>query len=158
MPVEVALGPEIPIRREFLDERLEQGYDIYATINQVLVGLAVFAVIIAALGLIGMATYTVGRRTHEIGVRKTLGATTGEILKLLLWEYSKPVLVANMIAWPLAYLAAQSYLAQFLTRASLTPVPFALSLIVTILIAWGAVANQAVRAARLKPARVLRYE
>jgi putative ABC transport system permease protein len=151
-------SPEVPIRRQFLDERFEQGYDIYNTINQVLVGLAAFAVVIAAMGLIGMATYTVGRRTHEIGVRKTLGATTGEILKLLLWEYSKPVLVANLIAWPLAYLAAQSYLAQFLTRASLTPVPFALSLIVTILIAWGAVANQAVRAARLKPASVLRYE
>ena len=151
-------APEIPIRREFLDERFERGYDLFNTINQVLVGLAAFAVIIAAMGLIGMATYTVGRRTHEIGVRKTLGATTSQILRLLLWEYSKPVIVANLIAWPLAYLAAQSYLAQFLTRISLTPVPFALSLIVTIMIAWGAVANQAVRAARLKPASVLRYE
>ena len=151
-------APEIPIQREFLDERFEQGYDLYDTINHTLLGLAVFAVLIAAMGLIGMATHTVGRRIHEIGVRKTLGATTSQILRLLLWEYSKPVIIANVIAWPLAYFAAKYYLAQFLTRTEVTPFPFVLSLMVTIAIAWAAVANQAIRAARTNPARVLRYE
>jgi putative ABC transport system permease protein len=72
--------------------------------------------------------------------------------------FSKPVLVANVIAWPLAYLAVQAYLGVFIHRIAVTPVPFALSLGTTILIAWVAVGGQAVRAARVRPASVLRYE
>ena len=105
-----------------------------------------------------MAIQITGRRTHEIGVRKTLGASSRQIVTMLLTDFSKPVVIANLIAWPLGFLAAQVYLSVFVHRISLTPVPFVLSLMITVLIAWVAVGTLAIRAARTKPASVLRYE
>jgi putative ABC transport system permease protein len=105
-----------------------------------------------------MALHVIGRRTHEIGVRKTLGASVHGIVGMLLKDFSKPVVVANLIAWPLAFGAAQLYLNLFVQRISLSPVPFLISLIFTVFIAWVAVAGQATQAALLKPARVLRCE
>jgi len=77
---------------------------------------------------------------------------------LLLRDFSKPVLIANLVAWPLAYFAAQQYLSVFIQRIALTPIPFLLSLAITILIACAAVGGQALRAARVSPAHVLRFE
>ena len=152
------LAPTVPIKRQFMDERFDEGFKMFNVINTVFLALAVFAVIIASMGLVGMATFVVGRRFNEIGVRKTIGATTGQVLRMLLWDFSKPVLIANVIAWPLAFLVARFYLSLFVTRVPLTIVPFLISLVVTLAIAWGAVAHQAIRAARINPAMVLRYE
>ncbi len=152
------LAPTTPIKRQFMDERFDEAFKTFNVINSVFLALAVFAVIIASMGLVGMATFVVGRRFNEIGVRKTIGATTGQVLRMLIWDFSKPVLIANLIAWPLAFLMARAYLSLFITRAPLTPLPFLISLAATLIIAWGAVANQALRAARVNPARVLRYE
>jgi putative ABC transport system permease protein len=91
-------------------------------------------------------------------VRKTLGASTGQIVAMLLKDFSKPVLVANLLAWPLGFLAARMYLNLFVHRISLTPVPFIASLAITLAVAWVAVGGQATRAARRKPAAALRYE
>ena len=77
---------------------------------------------------------------------------------MLLIDFSKPVVVANIIAWPLGFLAAQVYLNAFIHRIALTPVPFVLSLIVTLAVAWTAVGSHAYCAARIRPAEVLRYE
>jgi len=68
------------------------------------------------------------------------------------------VIAANLLAWPLAFIAVRAYLNIFIHRIALSPVPFALSLAITVLIAWAAVGGQAVRAARVRPASVLRYE
>jgi putative ABC transport system permease protein len=105
-----------------------------------------------------MGSHVASRRRREIGVRKTLGASTRQIAIMLLTDFSKPVIVANIIAWPAAYLAANAYLDVFIHRIALSVVPFVLSLGVTVLIAWAAVGAQAFRAARVKPALVLRYE
>ena len=110
------------------------------------------------IGLIGMGTHVAVRRRHEIGVRKTLGASTRQIAVMLLKDFSKPVVAANIIAWPLAYLAANAYLNVFIHRIALSAAPFAASLAITVLIAWAAVGTQAFRAARVRPAAVLRYE
>ena len=91
-------------------------------------------------------------------MRKTLGASTRQILMMLLKDFSKPVVIANIIAWPLAYLAVEAYLSIFIHRIPLTPIPFAVSLVITLVIAWASVGGQAVRAARTTPASVLRYE
>ena len=152
------LSPDVPVRLVFLDQRFDESFVLFRFIQTSFLATAVFAVIIASLGLFGMAAYIVGRRRNEIGVRKTLGASTQQILRLLLWDFSKPVVIANLVAWPLAFVGAQLYLNLFTTRAAITPWPFALSLAVTIFIAWIAVAGQTIRAARLKPATVLRYE
>jgi putative ABC transport system permease protein len=77
---------------------------------------------------------------------------------LLLRDFSKPVLVANLVAWPLGFFAMKIYLSFFSDRINLTAAPFVLSLLVTLLIAWIAVSGQAWRAARVHPAKTLRYE
>jgi putative ABC transport system permease protein len=77
---------------------------------------------------------------------------------MLLRDFSKPVLVANLIAWPLAYVAAKPYLRVFIQRIDLTLLPFAASLGIVLVIAWAAVGSQAWRAARANPATVLRFE
>jgi putative ABC transport system permease protein len=105
-----------------------------------------------------MAVQVASRRLHEIGVRKSVGAHARQIVAMLLAQFSRPVLVANLIAWPLAYIAAQKYLSVFSTRVALTPLPFLASLAATIAVACLVVAGQAWRAARVNPATVLRSE
>lgn len=147
-----------PIIRDFMDELFSESYENFGRINQVFAGLALLAVVISVIGLFGMAIQVASRRVHEIGVRKSVGAHTNQIVAMLLRDFSKPVLVANLIAWPLGYIAAQQYLSVFMQRIGLTPVPFVLSLGAALLIAWLAVGGQALRAARVSPAHVLRFE
>jgi putative ABC transport system permease protein len=80
------------------------------------------------------------------------------IVRLLLTDFSKPVIVANLLAWPLAFMTMQVYLSIFTQRTSLSIAPFLASLTLVVLVAWIAVAAQATRAARMNPAAVLRYE
>ena len=150
--------PNMPMRRYFLDELFEENYRTFTRVNRIVTSLALFAVFIATIGLFAMAIQVASRRVHEIGVRKTLGASTREIVRMLLKDFGKPVLIANLIAWPIAYLASTIYLSMFIQRAPLTPVPFALCLLFTICVAWVAVGGQALRAARVRPAEVLRAE
>ena len=77
---------------------------------------------------------------------------------MLLASFSRPVLVANLLVWPLGYIAARTYLSTFLAPIALTPVPFVLSLVVTLAICWLAVGSQTLRAARTRPAQVLHHE
>jgi putative ABC transport system permease protein len=148
----------VPIQRRFMDEAFNEGFEKYARLNQVFVGLTGVAFFISIIGLFGMAVQVAGRRTHEIGVRKSVGARKWQVVLMLLRDFSKPVLAANLIAWPLAYFAAQPYLHVFIQRVSLTPLPFVASLVIVLLIAWAAVGSQAWRAARANPATVLRFE
>jgi putative ABC transport system permease protein len=81
-----------------------------------------------------------------------------QILWMLLRNFSKPIVIANLVAWPVAYVVMRGYLSLFAHQAGLSPAPFVLTLIVTVAVAWLSVAWQATRAARLSPATVLRYE
>jgi putative ABC transport system permease protein len=152
------LSPQAPFQRRFMDELFEENFETYARVNQVFVGLAAFAFLISVIGLFGMAIQVASRRTHEIGVRKSVGARKLQIVRMLLLDFSKPVVIANFIAWPVGYLAAQAYLSVFMQRISLTPLPFVASLAIVVAIAWIAVSSQALRAARANPATVLRFE
>ena len=151
-------APRIAISLTFMDELFDRNFEVYSDINTAFTGLSIFALVISVIGLFGMAIRVTSRRIREIGVRKTLGASTGQIVAMLLKDFSKPVIVANIIAWPLGFLAGQVYLSFFIHRISLSPLPFAISFVLTVLIAWVAVGGQAIRAARVKPAMVLRYE
>ena len=153
-----ALAPEVPLKRRFADEQFQLSFRFLEVIGEAFSVLAGFASLIATMGLIGMALHVTRRRTHEIGVRKSLGASVGQILWMLLRSFSKPVVIANLAVWPLVYLAMRGYLSLFAHSSGLNIVPFISTLVITVVIAWLAVVAQATRAARLKPATVLRYE
>jgi putative ABC transport system permease protein len=150
--------PNRQLRRAFLDEAFDTNFRMFDMLGTTFVGLSVIAIAIAAMGLFGIASFVVQRRQREIGIRKTMGATKARVLRLVLWEFSKLVLLANAIAWPLAWLAARTYLNLFVQRIELSLMPFALALGITLLIACTAVATHALRAARVKPALVLKAD
>ena len=152
------LAPQLPLQRRFMDELFDQNYAKFARVNEIFGALSVFAFAISIMGLFGMAVQTAGRRRHEIGVRKSIGAHRMQIVAMLLRDFAKPVVIANLVAWPLAYVAAQAYLSIFIQRSGLTPIPFVASLATTVLIAWMAVGSQAWRAAQANPAVVLRVD
>jgi putative ABC transport system permease protein len=153
-----SLVPNAPSRRYFTDELFNEGYQNYTAVSSVLTGLSVFAFIIAIMGLVGMALHITSRRLREIGIRKTLGASAHGVVLMLLRDFSKPVLIANVIAWPFAFFAGHLYFDLFMQRASVTAWPFVTSLAITLAIAWLAVGAQAMRAAAVKPANVLHAE
>jgi putative ABC transport system permease protein len=110
------------------------------------------------LGLIGIATHAMAQRSFEIGVRRTLGASARQVLAMLLRDFGKPILIANLLAWPLAYVIAKAYTSLFADRVAITISPFVTSLLLGLAIAWLAVLKQAIGAARMNPATVLRHE
>jgi putative ABC transport system permease protein len=152
------LAPNVPISRRFLDEVFESNYSTFARVGELFRGLAAIAFVICGSGLFGMATLVAGRRLPEIGVRKTLGASSVQMITMLLRGFAVPVLIANLIVWPFAYWAARSYLDMLLSPIELTPWPFVASLVTTLAIACVAVVGQTFRAALVRPVEVLRCE
>ena len=147
-----------PIKFEFLGELTRQwvrGMQIQGGIIGASAGLAIA---IACLGLFALAAFTAERRTKEIGVRKAMGASRIEVVRLLLWQFTKPVLLANVVAWPLAYWAAAEWLNGFAYRVSLPPWLFLSASIVAVLIAWASVTAKAWQAANAQPAAALQCE
>jgi putative ABC transport system permease protein len=151
-----SLFPGRPGGRVFFDQLFESAYWGFELTNRVLTGLAAFALLISGVGLFGTASYLANRRTREIGIRKVQGATPAGILRLLLWDFSKPVVWANLAAWPLVLIAIDRYLNLFAERVAITPLPFALALAATWALACVAVGACAWRAAKLHPAEALR--
>ena len=118
----------------------------------------VIALSIAALGLFALSAYTTEQRTKEIGVRKAMGASSGDILKLLLWQFTKPVLWANLIAWPAAFILMRWWLSSFAYHVGVALWTFAAAGAAALVIAWATVLAHALSVARAKPITALRYE
>jgi putative ABC transport system permease protein len=152
------LGPPVPVQRRFLDDDFEALYRGERRQAQLLTAFSTLAVAIASLGLYGLASYSTTRRTKEIGIRKTLGASVPEIVKLFATEFGVLVLLANVIAWPVAYFAMQQWLSGFAYRIELGPFVFVASAVLALAVALLTVAAVATRAARAKPVTTLRYE
>ncbi|RSV40688.1 transporter [Sphingomonas sp. ABOLE] len=119
---------------------------------------AVLAIAIGCIGLYGLAAFDTTRRIKEIGIRKALGASTRDVLQLLVAKFLRPVLLANLIAWPLAWVAMQRWLSTFDDRIALTPWYFLAASALAVAIAVLTVLGQSWRVARAEPARALRYE
>ena len=119
---------------------------------------AVLAMAVGCLGLYGLASFNTARRTKEIGIRKTLGASTRDVLTLLLLQFLRPVLIANLIAWPLAWFVLQGWLSSFDQLIALTPLYFIGASLLALVVAVLTVVGQALRVARAEPAKALRYE
>jgi putative ABC transport system permease protein len=142
----------------FLDRVIQGRYRDVTQQGQLFGIFAGVAIFIACLGLVGLAAFATERRTKEVGVRKAVGASSFDVLKLFLWQFTMPVLWANLVAWPLAFLAMSRWLQGFAYRVPLAVWPFALAAAAAILIAWLTVLAQASRAARSRPVASLRYE
>ncbi len=119
---------------------------------------ALIAVSIACLGLFALSAYTAERRTKEIGIRKAMGARSSDILRLLLWQFAKPVLWANVLALPVAWFAMDSWLKGFAYHVDLTPWTFVAAASAGVVIALATVFFHALRVARARPVSALRYE
>ena len=150
--------PEKPFEYRFLDENLARSYMAEQRIGTLVTVFAGLAIIIACLGLFGLASFTAEQRTKEIGIRKTLGASVPNIVRLLSREFVILVLLADVIAFPLAYWAMNEWLAGFAYRIDLGALIFVLSGFLTMAIAIMTVSTQAIRAALTDPATALRYE
>jgi putative ABC transport system permease protein len=116
------------------------------------------ALVVAALGLFALSAYTTERRTKEIGVRKAMGASSGDILKLLLWQFAKPVVWANLIAWPVAWLVLNWWLSSFAYHVAAEPWTFVAAGVGALTIALATVLVHALNVAKSKPVAALRYE
>jgi putative ABC transport system permease protein len=147
-----------PLKLQFADELFSEQYRNFLDISRILAGVAGFALVISSMGLFGMAIHVTSRRRREIGIRKTLGASAPRLVFMLLRDFAKPVIIANLLVWPLAFLAGQIYLNLFVARVPLTPWPFLAALVLTVVIAWLTVSGQALRAAVVKPGRVLHLD
>jgi putative ABC transport system permease protein len=150
--------PGHEVDREFLDEALEALY-ARERVQTALLGLfSAIAIIISCLGLIAMAAFTVERRTKEIALRKVLGARSRDVFRLLLWQFLKPVVAANLIAWPVAFLIAGRWLGQFAYRIEMPVSAFLLASFAATFVAGAAIALHIMRVARANPAAALKYE
>ena len=150
--------PDAPIVLEFLDEKIEKQYGSESRWARLFLVFSGFAISISCLGLFGLAAFTAEKRTREIGIRKVMGATVRDIIQLFAWQITRPVLWANLIAWPIAWYFVNDWLTGFSYRIDLTPVYFIEASIVAVLIAWGTVAGHAWRVARTNPVHALHYE
>jgi putative ABC transport system permease protein len=119
---------------------------------------AAVALVIACIGLFGMASFMAEQRTKEIGIRKVLGATTGQIARLLLWQFTRPVLWANLIAWPVVWWLMGRWLAGFSLHVSLELWLFVAGGAFTLVVTLATVSGQAFLVARRSPVTALRYE
>lgn len=147
-----------PFEFSFLDKDMENVYrnhESFATIIRYATSLAIF---IACLGLFGLASSTVEKRTKEIGIRKVLGATVPSLVRLISIEFLILVALSNIIAWPLAYYATNRWLQHFAYRIGISLWPFILSAVLALVVALITVIYQSVKTALANPVEALRYE
>jgi putative ABC transport system permease protein len=150
--------PDFVINYQFMDKTYEQTYTAQTRLEKIFFAFALLAIIISCLGLLGLASYISEVKTKEIGIRKVLGAKVAEIVLLMSGDFIKWVLVANIIAWPIAYYFMNRWLDDFAYRISFPYWVLFASGILALLIALITVGSQAVRAANLDPVKSLRYE
>jgi putative ABC transport system permease protein len=153
-----AMGEAGPPQQQFLEETVQMIYGDLQRDFELFSVFAGVAILISALGLVGLAAHTASARTKEIGLRKVLGSGRAEIMSLLMWQFSRPVLLANLIAWPAAYLAMSGWLAGFARRIELEPWVFVAAALATLLVAGLTVAAHAWMIAGVRPVVALRHE
>ena len=150
--------PTTAIRRRFQEDSFDKLFiadEQEGKIFSIFVGIAIF---IACLGLFGLASFTAERRTKEIGIRKIFGARTRDIVRLLLWQFSIPVLIANLIAWPVTWYFLRHWLEGYAYKIDLSPLYFLAAGAIALVIAWATVIIHTMVVARASPIIALRYE
>jgi len=154
----MGIFPQEEFNYTFLDSRIELLYQNEGKMRSLFFTFSILSIFVACLGLLGLAAFTAQERTKEIGVRKVLGASVGNILMLLSKEFVKWVLIANVIAWPIAYYAMNRWMQNFAYRSAIGVWPFVLSAALALFVALFTVGFQSLKAALADPVRSLRYE
>ena len=150
--------PDYPFDYTFLDDQLAGLYDKDQKIGDVFGIFAIIAIIIASLGLFGLASYTAEARTKEIGIRIVLGAKVSGIITLLLKEFLFLIIIANLIAWPLSYYFMNKWLNEFAYKTGISFWLFIAAGILAIIITIMTISYQSIKAATANPVKSLRYE
>ena len=150
--------PDTPFEYTFLDEEFDLKFRTEKRLSRVFMVFTILAVVVACLGLLGLAAYAAEQRTKEIGVRKTMGASTSNVVWLLSKDFTRLVLLAFGVSVPIAYFAMQAWLNQFAFRIEVGVMPFLLAGAGALLLAWLTVSILAIKAARSNLAEVLRPE
>ena len=151
-------SPATPFSYSFFDEVFARAYYTEQRMGRVFGAFAVLAIFIACLGLFGLTAFAAEQRTKEIGIRKVLGASDAKIFWLLSREFLRWVLLANLIAWPIAYFAMHKWLENFAYRIQIGLAAFLISGATALLIAYLTVSYQSLRSARANPVDSIRYE
>ncbi|WP_316850791.1 ABC transporter permease [Pedobacter agri] len=152
------IEPEYPVNRKFVDEGFEikfQNEKLLGTLSNWFGGFAIF---ISCLGLLGLALFMAEQRKKEISIRKVLGANTASILTLLNKDFIKLVAIANLIAFPLAYIIINKWLSAFEYRISISVLPFLIAISLSVIIAILTVSIQSIKVAKANPVDALKYE
>ncbi len=150
--------PDIPIEYHFVDDMIDELYRSEERLSKLINAFTILAIVVSCLGLFGMASFMAQQRTKEIGIRKVLGASVLRIIMLLTKEFSRWILAANIIAWPVAFYAMKTWLSDYPYRTKIGFEIFLIAGVGTLFIALATVIYQAVRAAIANPADSLRYE
>ena len=151
-------SPETPFRHFFIDESLVKLHEADAKFGQMFTAFAALAIVIACLGLFGLAAFSAEQRTKEVGIRKVLGASARNVVSLLSKEFLILVVIANALAWPITYFIMNSWLENFAYRVELDVGLFVIGGSMALIIALVTVGYHALKAAWTNPVNALRYE
>ena len=150
--------PGVPFSYGFLDEEVQKQYEAEIYLSKIINSFTLMAILISSLGLFGLAAFSAEQRNKEIGIRKVLGASVSGIVQLLSKDFVKLVLLAILLAVPIAWWAMNKWLQAFAYRISISWWMFALAGLLAILIALLTVSFHAIRAAIVNPVKTLRSE
>ena len=150
--------PETAFDYAFLDESIDAMYRAEERVGTLFNTFAVLAIVISCLGLFGLASFMAERRTKEIGIRKVMGASVSSVVMILTREFTRWILISNLLAWPVAYYFMNRWLHHFVYRISLGLGIFLLAGVMALVIAWLTVSTQSIRAALANPVDAIRYE
>ena len=151
-------APRFPFDYRFMHERLNELYTWERQTGQTIGYFSVLTIIIACVGLFGLSSYTAEQRTKEIGIRKAMGASVKQIVTMLVMEFVRCIVIANLFAWPIAYFVIHDWLEDYAFRISLSTGPFIMAAALALAIGLLTVIYQALKAAEVNPVESLRYE
>ncbi|MFO7935338.1 MAG: FtsX-like permease family protein [Bacteroidales bacterium] len=151
-------NPAYPIQYSYLSDELDTLYEEEKIIFALVISFTILIIFIAALGLLGLSAFMTAKRTRETGIRRVMGASQNQILALFLVQFSKWVILANVIAWPVSYFILKNWLQNFNYRIEFPFWTFVLSLLLSIIVAVITVSWQSLKASRMNPAASIRVE
>jgi hypothetical protein len=150
--------PDFPLVHRFLSEAINRMYTLEKKVGELFLAASIFALLLSCLGLYGLTSFICEQRTKEIAIRKAYGATSVDIIRLMLFEFLKLAALANLIAWPLAYLSLNRWLHELAYHIKLSLVPFFIAATISVMVIFIAVGLKTYRSATANPVDALRYE